>query len=64
VTIGELISILLPLPAETRIYEERDGELRELHAEDVEDFDSGESHPIADEDEETDGPIVVFGSWA
>lgn len=63
-TIKELIELFSTNPPDAKVVEERQSELRELHAADIESHESGSGHPFEDEEEETDGPIVIFRSWS
>ncbi len=64
-TIGELIEELRRHPPETRVFEEREGELRELHIADVCWHPTGTGHPIEEDEEDgEDCEIAVCNSWA
>ncbi len=71
--ISELIAYLSALPSDAVVFEERESELRELHADDLNFSDDADGHPIdwaeyGADDAEGAGlagvPIVIFGAWS
>lgn len=77
-TVRQLIEELGRHPPDARVFEEREGELRELLISDISFHPTGIGHPVesvddtfvcanswADEEQqEVVGPIVVLSSWA
>lgn len=70
-TVRELREALMKFPDEAVVFEEREGELRELREADVSTSESADGHPIDsaeydDEDWERlmGSPIVILGAWS
>lgn len=69
-TVRSLIEYLQTQPPEALVFEDREGELRELRREDISEESECRGLPIADidmDDEDQPGldlPAVIFGAWS